>query len=310
MSHPPASLLTIPIELRYQIYNHLLSGHNRYIISPSDRLYFYQHIIESNLISQGAYIFPAANLLLVNQQLRSEIQPVIIEKSHLYCSFTDFYDNAYCTNQLPGWLRTSLRHFSFYPGYVSSTPKIGEDSRGHDPSEESSLGRHGRTTNNRQMMLAPSRFPRSEYVRRGKFLKAFPALESVEVIYFWPEILGRFKTRLEEFYDGRRDDELLLIIKMAFHNELAFDLLVAEMIVNGYTDGLDPDDIPEGILDTREHVLDSSSKAWPVNRVKVSVTGHFREMYPADGGERRCLVSFEQSFRVRDQTIDIFILVH
>lgn len=293
---PPPSLLTIPSELRCQIYDYLLSGPNQYIISPSDRYHFYQYFVERNQISQGAYAFPAANLLVVNQQLRSEIQPVIIEKAHLYCSFTDFYDNAYCTRHLPEWLRTSLRHFSIYPGYVSSTPRISEGRSGSSiSSEESRLGLHGRITKNMQMMLAPSRYPRSEYVRRGKFLKAFPALESVEVIYFWPEILGRFKMRLEEFYDGRRDDELLLIIKMAFHNELAFDLLVAEMLVNGYTDGLDPDDIPEGILDGREHALDSNSKELPVNRVKVSVTAHFREMYPADGGERRCLVGVEHS---------------
>jgi hypothetical protein len=312
---PPTSLLTIPFELRCLIYNQLLSGPNQYIISSSDRHHFYQHFVNTIPISQGAYIFPAANLLLVNRQLRSEIQPVIIEKARLYCSLTDFYDNAYCTRQLPEWLRTSLRHFSIYQSYVSSSPGIMDEldfdhisGEGSSGGEEAKLGWRERRTNNMQVMLAPPRHPRSAYVRRGKFLKALPALESVEVVYFWPEILGLFKMRLEEFYDGRRDDELLSLIKMAFRSELAFDLLVAERLVSGQIDGLDPDDIPEGILDWREHALDFSSKEIPANRVKISITAHFREMYPANGGERRCLVSFDGSFTECDQILVFRIL--
>lgn len=293
------------------IYDQLLSGPSQYIISSSDRHHFYQRFVDTVSISQGAYVFPAANLLLVNRQLRSEIQPVIIEKARLYCSLTDFYENAYCTRQLPEWLRTSLRHFSIYQSYVSSSPGImdevdfdhfgGEGTGGGG--EEAKLGWRERRTNNMQVMLAPPRHPRSAYVRRGKFLKALPALESVEVVYFWPEILGLFKLRLEEFYDGRRDDELLSLIKMAFRSELAFDLLVAERLVSGQIDGLDPDDIPEGILNWREYALDSTSNEIPANRVKISITAHFREMYPANGGERRCLVSFDESFKERVQVL-------
>lgn len=320
-SHPTeTSLLTFPIEIRSLIYDNLLSGPDRYIISSSDRHRFHQKFADKNIPkSQGAYAFPATNLLVVSRQLRSEIQPVIIEMACLYCSVADFYDGAYCTRQLPAWLRTSLKHFSIYQSYVppnsdfrgalarfnlntrarTGTRRGGVNSHGGDEDEGDGNLTPGwrerrRVENLQQLMSVTSpRHPRPRYVRRGKFLKALPALESVNVVYFPPEIPGRFKARLEDFYDGRRDDQLLSLIKTALEDELLYDNFIASLLVSGQTKGLDPDDIPEAILDgsVQRRVLNLTSRELPANRVSISVTAHFREMYPAKEEERRCLVN-------------------
>lgn len=135
---------------------------------------------------------------------------------------------------------------------------------------------------------------RVAYVRRGKFLKALPALESVEVMYLWRDISEMPEATLEDFRDSELRLKLVAFTRHAFRNELLFDYLVAERLVSGQLDGLDPGDIPEGILDDSGKVraLDTTSKELPVNRVNVLITTHLCEMYPDDGCERRCLVSY------------------
>lgn len=283
--------MTIPFELRSLIYSHLLSGADRYIISPSGRPQFHKN--NPCVRSEGAYVFPAANLLLVNHLLRSEIQTVIVDNAHLYCSLTDFYDQAYCTRQLPDWLRTSLPHISVYHDYVSSSnsPDDHRNPGGIDAPFSKWL----------EIVLAPPRQPKRAYLRRGKFLKALPSLQSIDIVYFWPEILGPLKGHHEQFFEGKRDEELLSLVKMAFRYEVAFDMLVAERLVSGQTEGLHPEDIPEGFFvkgrgkDGEEEggsSLSPDSLDIPANKVRIEVTGHFCDMYPTDDErKRRCLVS-------------------
>ncbi|KAK5062802.1 hypothetical protein LTR84_004877 [Exophiala bonariae] len=290
------SLLTIPIELRTLIYNNLLSGPNRYIISTSDRHRLYQRLAagENRPRSQGAYAFPAANLLVVNRQLRVEIQPLIIERASLYCSLTDFYERSYCTLQLPIWLRTSLKQFAIYEHYATSSASSagvvadlrGMDARNSDGGEQREPMLATQLANQMEMTSR-----RVAYVRRGMFLKALPALESVEVLYLWRDMSEMPEATLEDFHDGELRHKLMAFIRHAFRTELLFDYFVAERLVSGQLDGLDPGDIPEGLLDAngKLHPLDLTSKELPVNRVKVSITTHLCEMYPEEGAESRCL---------------------
>lgn len=352
--HRPTAhhLLTLPPEIRSVIYQHLLSGPNKYILSPSARPTHYYSDFDlhpgprrrrptappgtsdgggsassnSDTMYMGmdmyAYAHPAANLLLTCRQLRGETQRAIAQHAHLYCSVHELELLASSSSSssksaaeqewdqgasfLPAWLRLSLRNLSIYnidptradpvsipfsnpfastSTSASTSASASASSSSSSPTSSSSHALTFQDTLTRRLLAERTSS------QHAQLLRAFPALQTVDLVYFWPAILGRMKHSLEQFFAGKRDDQLVSLVRMAFRLVPSPESV---LVVGGLKDrerGRVTDADAHHVPGARESDGGGDSDAKDPPGVRISVTGHFIEMEPLQPGRRRCMVS-------------------
>ncbi|KIX06156.1 uncharacterized protein Z518_04130 [Rhinocladiella mackenziei CBS 650.93] len=298
--HNDTNLLSLPPEIRSLIYERLLSGSNRYILSPSSRPKYYHRDYDLHPApeeaSGGSHVHPAANLLLTCHLVRREIQTAIALHMHLYCSVHEL-EYISTSSYLPSWLRNSLRHVSIYKFDLT---------RSHPLSPIQFFHPFTSTRDPLPLDSAHQSFSQSIIYRlladhtsapHAKLLRTFPALARLDLVYFWPEILGRMKHRLELFFEGRRDDELLSLVQIAFRRRKDEDDISGGI----WRDGA----VEKQCLRNDEALSSQSADSARTNRMnenqastspspsqlQIFVTGHFIETEASGPNGRRCLVS-------------------
>ena len=286
--------LTLPGEIRSLIYAYLLSGPDEYIVcrtytsaassirsSPSRP--FRLPLSLPPPTGPVTYIHSAANLLLTNRLVRAEVQSALVQYVHFYMSMVDWMRMEANLSPSPGstwtrstltllppWLRNGLRHVSIYPSIEAPCPADGSpfvspaESMSTQPSTPSTTSLDGGRISSFRHSLHSRLLADSTSRNHAALLAVFPELETLDLVYFWPSILGRLKHRLELFFEGRRDRELLSLVMIAYRPDKDPD--VETDVFGGEFTAAPPAE------------LGAASPLTPrPSPVQVTVTGHFLE---------------------------------
>lgn len=280
---PAHHLLSLPPEIRSLVYEHILSGPNKYILSPSAHAIHCYWDLDLHpapqLRSPGTSAHPAANLLLTCRTLRTETQRAMTQHVHFYCSLHELELEFFAataasssSSYLPTWLRLSLRHISIYK--TDPTRSDPEPVAFRDPFGSSTRSTHTKSTH------FPSRYSFKFLADRtslphAELLRAFPRLETLNLVYFWPGILGRMKHRLESFFEGKRDDDLVNLVRIHFRSKADAE---GQLVGNPEDDG-------------GRNANGGNAESYSRPGVRISITGHFIEAEQDGPKRRRCLVS-------------------